>query len=288
MKSAKFLAMMTAAAMSISTMSSCDDDNEKEDKPVNHAAAVAGNYDGYALAGCAFFRNMLSMEQSVSIAADDDLNEADVTYISQTWGTFFFDDATVAFADGVYSLTGEGTATMPSHQGSGTTEYAAVLSATIDADGTAQFLFQVPGVMNGLNITVANDKAPLAYGVAKTYKGYTSASSQYFQAMTADNETVVLTAKETDLTMVSVLFTSETWGTFSSDNVTVSYADGIFSLEGSGTCSMGMSAENVREYNMQFSGTVSADGTSTFTFSVPAVMGGLTINFTEGETSEAE
>lgn len=288
MKPVKFLAMMTAAAMSVSTMSSCDNDDEKDDRPVNHAAAVTGNYNGYALAECAFFRNMLSMEQSVSIAADDDLNEADVTYISDTWGTFTFDDATVSFADGVYTLTGEGTTAMPSHQGSGTTEYAAVLSATIDAGGTAQFSFQVPGVMNGLSILVANDKAPLAYGVAKTYKGYTSASSQYFPAMTADNETVVLTAQETDLTTVSVSFTSETWGTFSCDNVAVSYADGTFTLEGSGTCSMGMSAENVREYDMQFNGTVKADGTPAFTFSVPAVMGGLTINFTEGETPEAE
>lgn len=44
MKSVKFLVMMTAAAMSVRTKSSCDNDDEKDDKPVNHAAAVTGNH----------------------------------------------------------------------------------------------------------------------------------------------------------------------------------------------------------------------------------------------------
>lgn len=280
--------MMMAAAMSVNTMTSCDNDDEKDDKPTNYATFVAGTYNGYALAGCAFFSNMLSMDESVSVAADNDLNEVDVTYHSKTWGTFTFDDASVTSANGVYTLAGEGTTAMPSHQGNGTTEYAATLAATLDADGAVQFSFDIPGVMNGLHIQVANDEAPLAYGVAKTYKGYTTASSQYFPGMTAENETVVLTADATDLSKVSVSFTSDTWGTFASDNIAVTYGNGIFSMEGNGTCSMGMSAESVKEYAMQFKGTVDADGTPEFTFSVPAVMGGLTIRFANGEAAQAE
>lgn len=123
--------------------------------------------------------------------------------------------------------------------------------------------------------------------VAGSYTGYSLAKFQYSpQPMVTDGETVLL--KETADGTVSVSYTSSKWGEFSVPAAKASGSDGIYVVMGEGTVVMGMSEDTKKEYQCSLNGTVNKkDGKSGFVFSVPAVMGGLNIEFYTGEMPAA-
>lgn len=121
----------------------------------------------------------------------------------------------------------------------------------------------------------------IAAEVAGSYTGTTSASFQYSpDPMVTEGETFTLTATGEDL--VNVSYESATWGSFMFEGVTVSGAD-PYTLAGEGTTLMGM-GDTKNEYAATFEGSVGKKaGTAEFLITVPAVMGGLTIEFTLAE-----
>lgn len=123
--------------------------------------------------------------------------------------------------------------------------------------------------------------------VAGSYSGYSLAKFQYSpQPMVTDGETVML--KENSDGTVSVSYTSSKWGEFTVPAAKASGSDGIYVVTGDGTTVMGMSAETKKEYQCSLNGTVNKkDNKSGFVFSVPAVMGGLNIEFYTGEIPAA-
>lgn len=123
--------------------------------------------------------------------------------------------------------------------------------------------------------------------VAGSYTGYSLAKFQYSpQPMVTDGETVVL--QETADGTVSVSYTSSKWGEFSVPAAKASGSDGIYVVMGEGTVVMGMSEDSKKEYLCSLNGTVNkTDGKSGFVFSVPAVMGGLNIEFYTGDMPSA-
>lgn len=123
-----------------------------------------------------------------------------------------------------------------------------------------------------------DDKSAPAREVAGSYAGYTVAACAYF-SQTDGGQSVELTAVSDS--RVNVNYESDTWGTFTVEGADVTERGGVYVLAGSGTSVMGM-AGKTNEYQCEFSGTVS-EGTPEFTFTVPAVMGGLTVTFHPGE-----
>lgn len=123
--------------------------------------------------------------------------------------------------------------------------------------------------------------------VAGSYTGYSLTKFQYSpQPMVTDGETVVL--QETADGTVSVSYTSSKWGEFSVPAAKASGSDGIYVVMGEGTVVMGMSEDSKKEYQCSLNGTVNkTDGKSGFVFSVPAVMGGLNIEFYTGDMPSA-
>lgn len=112
----------------------------------------------------------------------------------------------------------------------------------------------------------------IAAEVAGTYTGTTSASFQYSpDPMVTEGETFSITAAGDKL--VDVSYESATWGSFSFSGVAVSGSD-PYTLKG----------ETKNEYAATLDGTVGKTaGTAEFLITVPAVMGGLTIEFTLAE-----
>lgn len=112
----------------------------------------------------------------------------------------------------------------------------------------------------------------IAAEVAGTYTGTTSASFQYSpDPMVTEGETFSITAAGDKL--VDVSYESATWGSFTFSGVAVSGAD-PYTLKG----------ETKNEYAATLDGTVGKTaGTAEFLITVPAVMGGLTIEFTLAE-----
>ena len=126
------------------------------------------------------------------------------------------------------------------------------------------------------------EEVRLAAEVAGTYSGWSKAELQYSPTpMASDAQTITVT-EETDET-VSVNYTSDTWGTFTLTGVTVTESNGTYTLSGSGTTVMGMSAGSQSEYECTLTATVSGTSDFSFVFEVPAVMGGLTITVSPGE-----
>lgn len=115
---------------------------------------------------------------------------------------------------------------------------------------------------------------------AGSYKGYTLASCNYFQNMISADETVVLT-KNTDGT-ASVSFTSATWGTFTITDAQASISGNVCSLSGSGQTQMGMGG-STSPHDCTFTAEIKSQTDARMEFSIPAVMGGMTLTFQTGD-----
>lgn len=115
---------------------------------------------------------------------------------------------------------------------------------------------------------------------AGSYKGYTLASCNYFQNMISPDETVVIT-KNTDGS-ASVSFTSATWGTFTITDAQASISGNVCSLSGSGQTQMGMGG-STSAYDCTFTAEIKSQTDARMEFSIPAVMGGMTLTFQTGE-----
>ena len=126
----------------------------------------------------------------------------------------------------------------------------------------------------------------LAKAVAGSYEGYTSASCAMFEDMVNDGETLVI-ADAGDGT-VKLTVSSEMWGTFSAESVKVMASGENYELKGEGKVSMAMGDAEPKEYDFTVEGTISSDKKVEITYVCPAVMGGLTIVFRDGEAPVAE
>ncbi len=270
MKLKHLLALLLAPAI----IASCSDDNT----PENLADDIAGNYDGYTVAECAYFSGQVATDQSLTIAqVSGAANQVSISFSSSTWGTISIPAATVAKQGDSYLISGSGTSVMG--MGGNSSEYACELTGTI-TDGKASLSFSCAAIMGGLTIHFEQGDIPASTVVPGTYKGYTKADCAYFHDMYADNQTLEIALSGENSFKVS--FTSDTWGEFSIDNATATSEGNTFSLSGTGTCKMGMGG-NVSEYSCSFTGTVDAEKDSPeFVFTAP-IMGGLTIVFKTGD-----
>lgn len=257
-------------------MAACSSD---DDVINNLADQVKGEYDGYTLSSCNYFSNMVNIDQNVKITATSTLNQVDITYTSETLGTTTISGAVVSVSNGVYTITGTGNAEM-GHSGS-TSTYNCTASGTI-TNGVADLTFKYPTVMGGFTIEFLQGEIPDKVVLPGNYTGYVDAVSQYFPTgMKSDNQNLTITLGDNgDYTLI---YTSDTWGTFSFDDIEFKTDDkGLFLLSGSGICAMGMNGSS-KDYDCTFTATIDPEKESPeFVFTVPAVMGGLTITFYTG------
>lgn len=126
----------------------------------------------------------------------------------------------------------------------------------------------------------------LAQEVAGTYSGYTSSAFSYSpNPVITPSETVTVTAVSE--TTVNVTYSSDTWGEYTLTDVPVEVSGSTYTLAGSGKVTIGMHG-NSGEYDYTFAGTIgSGKSNPSFTFTLPAVMGGTVITFVEGDAPAA-
>ncbi|MGN0222252.1 MAG: hypothetical protein ACI4BA_09085 [Prevotella sp.] len=200
-----------------------------------------------------------------------EVTDETINFHSDTWG------------DGTFNaVNGEGTLTMAGHGGA--KDYAADITGSVESQ---QFIITVPSVMGGTVITVTLGEIPAPAAVDGSYTGGTYANATYFQKyLPAAEQTVSIKANEGFKT-VTVSYTSETWGTFTFEAVSVTKnADNSYSLAGEGACDMpNMQTGNVTNYASDFNGTIT-NGVLVAEFIVPAVMGGTTVLFNPADIDE--
>ena len=260
---------MTAIAL---LTASCSDDDNNENESINPAVNIAGTYAGYSEAAFQYTDTPLvsAADESLTIQTDADNTTATITYTSSSFGEFTISGTKVTYASGTYTLSGEGS-TMMGMSGN-VSEYECTLKGTLnEAKNEGAFTFNVPAVMGGMNITFI--------------LGEVEASCAYFEGMQATDQTLSLTANADDT--FTLAYTSDSWGEFSFESLSVTSANGIYTLSGEGVTMMGMNG-NIREYPCTVTGRIDANKENvSFTFTVPGVMGGLTITFTQGEAPAA-
>ncbi len=150
MKKVKYFAMM---ALALGAMTACSDD---DDKAVDAAAEVAGTYDGWSNASCAYFQDQIEEDQELTITRVAD-GKVSVQYESESFGTYKVAAATVTESNGKYLIAGEGTTEMG--MGGNVKEYACTMTGTIE-NHQGNVTFSIPSVMGGLNVVFSTGKAP--------------------------------------------------------------------------------------------------------------------------------
>lgn len=274
MKIKSALMMLSVAGV----MMACDKD-ENGPKTVD----FAGNYDGYTLASCDYFQNMISPDETVVITKNTD-GSASVSFTSATWGTFTITDAQASISGNVCSLSGSGQTQMG--MGGSTSAYDCTFTAEIKSQTDARMEFSIPAVMGGMTLTFQTGDAPADLLLAGTYEGYTDADCSYFQDRYTDDENVKLTANGDG--SVKVVFESASWGTFTVESATATKEGEEYVFTGSGSVAMGM-GESTSNYDFTLSGrSNAAKDDFSIAFNVPAVMGGLTITLLPGTAPATE
>lgn len=274
MKIKSVLMMLSAAVF----MMACDKD-ENGSKTVD----FAGSYNGYTLASCNYFQNMISPDETVVITKNTD-GSASVSFTSATWGTFTITDAQASISGNVCSLSGSGQTQMG--MGGSTSAYDCTFTAEIKSQTDARMEFSIPAVMGGMTLTFQTGDAPADLLLAGTYEGYTDADCAMFQNRYTDGESVKLTANG-DGTL-KVVFESASWGTFTVESATATKEGEEYVFTGSGSVAMGM-GESTSNYDFTLSGrTNAAKDDFSIAFNVPAVMGGLTITLLPGTAPATE
>lgn len=279
----KLTNLLALAAVALFTAACNDDDNNSINE--NPAADVAGTYTGYSEAAFQYTDTpLVSAGESLTITGDAETGKATVTYTSSSFGEFTVSGAEVTHQGNTYSVSGSGSTLMG--MGDTKNEYECTLQGTLDGGRTeGSFTFTVPAVMGGMTITFTLGDIPAEKLLAGSYEGWTNARCAYFDGMQADGQTLTLSANS-DGTF-TLAYTSDDWGEFSFTSVSATQSDGVYTLSGEGTTQMGMNG-NVNEYPCTLSGSIDESKANvTFEFSVPGVMGGLTITFTVGDMPSA-
>lgn len=250
------------------------------------AQLIAGTYSGWSQFAFSYTPTpLVYASEKTAITANED-GTVNITYTSDDLGTGTFSNVTVEKDGSAYKLTGSGTFSMSGMSGT-VSNYDCNLSGTISADKeTVNIVYSLPSVMGGSTITFQNGDAPVAQLLAGSYSGWSNGKSNYFSGYLGTDETVKITANEDGT--VNLAYTSGTWGSTTIENLTATEADGGYSISGSGKFSMGMNG-SAKEYDCNVTGTFSTDkATYTIEFSLPGVMGGLTITFQNGEAPAAK
>lgn len=274
MKIKSVLMMLSAAVF----MMACDKD-ENGSKTVD----FAGSYNGYTLASCNYFQNMISADETVVLTKNTD-GTASVSFTSATWGTFTITDAQASISGNVCSLSGSGQTQMG--MGGSTSAYDCTFTAEIKSQTDARMEFSIPAVMGGMTLTFQTGDAPADLLLAGTYEGYTDADCAMFQDRYTDGESVKLTANGDG--SVKVVFESASWGTFTVESATATKEGEEYVFTGSGSVAMGM-GDSTSNYDFTLSGrTNAAKDDFSIAFNVPAVMGGLTVTLLPGTAPATE
>lgn len=274
MKIKSVLMMLSAAVF----MMACDKD-ENGSKTVD----FAGSYNGYTLASCNYFQNMISADETVVITENTD-GTASVSFTSATWGEFTVTDAQATVNGDLCTLSGSGQTQMG--MGGSTSAYDCTFTAEIKSQTDARMEFSIPAVMGGMTLTFQTGDAPADLLLAGTYEGYTDADCAMFQDRYTDGESVKLTANGDG--SVKVVFESASWGSFTVESATATKEGEEYVFTGSGSVSMGMGG-STSNYDFTLSGrSNAAKDDFSIAFNVPAVMGGLTITLLPGTAPTTE
>lgn len=117
--------------------------------------------------------------------------------------------------------------------------------------------------------------------ISGKYDGYTLASCSYFQNSCTANETIIIL--ENNDGTANITYNSQIYGDFTISSAQMTEDAGVYTLKGSGQIQMKNMGGNVSSYNCTLTALIKSNKEATIKLEVPAVMGGLNIEFLTGE-----
>ena len=118
------------------------------------ALNVVGTYKGGTYADALYFKkNSPTPDQSITITANEGYETVKISHVSETWGTFTYDAATVTDnGDGTYTISADnGNCAMPNMKTGAITDYVSTFSGTV-ANSELVADLAVPAVMGGTTL----------------------------------------------------------------------------------------------------------------------------------------
>lgn len=265
--------LLFAAVLTTLFTTSCSSDDAPD-----LTTGVTGTYEGYSSMTSAYFSNMISLDQKVTISRLTD-NTVSLRFESASTGTFNIPEATVVKGADSYTISGTGTTSM-GHAGN-TKDYDCSFTGTVSSESRV-LVFSIPSVMGGTTVTFTAGELPenlYGYMLAGSYSGNFTAKSAYFDGMDDEKESTV-TVEATADGKVTIKCSSETWGEISIPAVAVKRDGKTFSASATGTNNMPGMSGGTREYVCEGSVSRNVDTDAVkVSFTMPAVMGGLTLSF---------
>lgn len=264
----KFFTLIALAMMSIGVYA-------------DNASAVAGEYTVYTEVSFVYITTPYTYTKETVSITDNENGTVTVSYTNDTWGTWGGDSVLVASnADGSYSLSGTGVASMAAHGGVAK-DYDITISGTV-ADSKLTELVFTAEVMGTTTVTLVEGDAP-AFEILGEYASDASMTMAY-GSMDLSSDTVEVTY--VSATQATIEYTDSTWGTF---NVvaTVEYdSDGNYSI--SGEDSIYVSSYG-KSYYVVLSGTINASLEDwSIVFTLPDVMGGTAVTVVPAAATDDE
>lgn len=120
----KLKTILVMAVVALCSAACSDDENQPA------VADIAGSYAGYTLAGCAYFQNTCTADETVTVTENAD-GSASVTFVSDSWGDFSIPNAQMSENGDTYTLTGSGQTKMG--MGGNVSSYDCTYTAMIDS-----------------------------------------------------------------------------------------------------------------------------------------------------------
>lgn len=152
MKRLHLILMLTVLISS----TACSDKSE-DLKEISASLVLPGTYKGWTEASCGYFQGMTAENQEINI-----INKADgysMFYVSDTWGTFTIGNIKFTYAEGVFTISGDGNCKMG--MDGNLKDYPCSLSGSIDIEkSNPHFILKVPAVMGGLSVTFSSGDIP--------------------------------------------------------------------------------------------------------------------------------
>jgi len=147
-----------------------------------------------------------------------------------------------------------------------------------------KFLLLMLAIVSLFATSCSSDDEPeinYAKDVASVYSGYTNASSTYFSDMISENQSVKVEIVSN--TTVNVTFDSDTWGHTVISNAEVSLSSEGFIISGKGEAEISGHG-GTKKYECNLNAVIGKNKENAkLEFSIPSVMGGLTVKFIQGE-----
>lgn len=265
----------------VGVLAACSD--EKNEGPA-YAGKIAGTYTGYSMAVFQYVPDpVYTADQEVKVTAVSE-NTVNVSYTDATWGTYRLENADVVYTDGQYTVSGSGKVSLG--MGSSAAAYDYTLSAVLK-ETELSLKITLPAVMGGLDIVFTSGETPAAVQIMGEYTGTVNVAFQYSPTpQVYPNDTLNLTATAEG---IRFSYKNADWGTYEIENMEVIPGNGVYLFSGQDSVTMGMNGTNVRKYLFTLEGEIDAvNGKAAFVVKVPAVMGGVTLTFSEGIKQEEE